>query len=113
MMKGQNDYLQMTNSWIFFHSSYFSILYAISTVNMGGYSKSSVLIYTFIIEKYILAMRASLVAQLVRNVPVMWETWVRPLGWEDPLEKGKATHSSILAWRIPWYIVHGVTKSWT
>ena len=44
---------------------------------------------------------ASLVAQLVKNLPVMWETWVRPLGWEDPLEKGKATHSSILTWRIP------------
>ena len=40
---------------------------------------------------------ASLVAQLVKNPPVMWETWVRALGWEDPLEKGKATHSSILA----------------
>jgi len=40
---------------------------------------------------------ASLVAQLVKNVPVMQETWVRSLGWEDPLEKGKATHSSILA----------------
>ena len=34
----------------------------------------------------------------------MWETWVQPLGWEDPLEKGKATHSSILAWRIPWTV---------
>ena len=45
--------------------------------------------------------RASLVAQLVKNPPAMWETWFRPLGWEDPLEKGKATHSSILAWRIP------------
>ena len=45
---------------------------------------------------------ASLVAQLVKNLPVMWETWVRSLGWEDPLEKEKATHSSILAWRIPW-----------
>ena len=44
---------------------------------------------------------ASLVAQLVKNPPAMWETWVRSLGWEDPLEKGKATHSSILAWRIP------------
>ena len=42
----------------------------------------------------------------------MWETWVRSLGWEDPLEKGMATHSSILAWRIPW-TVHGVTKSRT
>ena len=40
------------------------------------------------------------------------EIWVQSLGWEDPLEKGKATHSSILAWRNPW-IVHGVTKSWT
>ena len=45
---------------------------------------------------------ASLVAQLVKNPPAMWETWVRSLGWEDPLEKGKATHSSILSWRIPW-----------
>ena len=44
---------------------------------------------------------ASLVAQLVKNLPAMWETWVRSLGWEDPLEKGKATHSSNLAWRIP------------
>ena len=44
----------------------------------------------------------SLVAQLVKNLPAMWETWVRSLGWEDPLEKGKAIHSSILAWRIPW-----------
>jgi len=40
---------------------------------------------------------ASLVAQLVKNLPAMWETWVRSLGWDDPLEKGKATHSSILA----------------
>ena len=45
---------------------------------------------------------ASLVAQLVKNPPAMQETWVWSLGWEDPLEKGMATHSSILAWRIPW-----------
>ena len=44
---------------------------------------------------------ASLVAQLVKNLPATWETWVRSLGWEDTLEKGKATHSSVLAWRIP------------
>ena len=44
---------------------------------------------------------ASLVTQLVRNPPAMWETWVQSLGWEDSLEKGKATHSSVLAWRIP------------
>ena len=62
---------------------------------------------------------ASLIAQLVKNLPVMRETWVRFLGWEDPLEEGMTTHSSILAWRIPvnrgawWATVHGVAKSWT
>ena len=45
---------------------------------------------------------ASQVAQLVKNLLAMWETWVRFLGWEDPPEKGTATYSSILAWRIPW-----------
>ena len=45
---------------------------------------------------------ASLVAQLVKNLPAMQETWVRSLGWEDPLEEEMATHSSILAWEIPW-----------
>ena len=45
---------------------------------------------------------ASLVAQMVKNPPAMWEAWVQSLGWEGPLEDGKATHSSILAWRIPW-----------
>ena len=47
---------------------------------------------------------ASLVAQLVKNPPAMRETWVQALGREDPLEKGTATHSSILAWRIPWTV---------
>ena len=46
----------------------------------------------------------SLVAQLVKHPSARWETWVRSLGWEDPLEKGEATQSSILAWRIPWTI---------
>ena len=44
---------------------------------------------------------ASLVAQLIKNLPAMWETWVQSLSWEDPLKKETATHSSILAWRIP------------
>ena len=58
-------------------------------------------------------------AQLVKNLPAMRETWVQSLGWEDPLEEEMATHSSILAWRIPmdrgaWRAtVPGVTKSWT
>ena len=56
---------------------------------------------------------ASLVAQLVKNPPAMWETWVRSPGWKDPLKKGKATHSSILAWRIPYSVVHGIAKSQT
>ena len=43
-------------------------------------------------------------AQLVKNLPTMWQTWVQSLGWEDPLEKAKATHPSILAWRIPWTV---------
>ena len=59
------------------------------------------------------------VAQMIKNPHAMRETWVWYLGWEDPLEEGMATHSSILAWRIPtdrgaWRaIVHGVRKSWT
>ena len=56
------------------------------------------------------------VAQMVKNAPAMQETWVRSLGWEDPLEKGMATHSNIIAWRIYmdrgawWVTVHGVTE---
>ena len=45
---------------------------------------------------------ASLVAQTVKNPPAIWETWVWSVGWEDPLEEGMTTYSSILAWRIPW-----------
>ena len=46
----------------------------------------------------------SLMAQLVKNLPAMRETWIRSLGWDNPLEMGKVTHSSILAWRIPWTV---------
>ena len=59
------------------------------------------------------------VASLVKNPPATQETWVQSLGWENPLEKGTATHSSILAWRIPmdrgvwWAIVHAVAKNRT
>ena len=61
----------------------------------------------------------SLVAQTVKKLPSTREIWVRSLGWDDPLEEGMATHSSILAWKIPrdrgawWATVHGVTESWT
>ena len=59
------------------------------------------------------------VAQMLKNLPAIRETWVRLQGWEDPLEEGMATHSSSLAWRIPmdrgawWATIHEVTKSWT
>ena len=49
-------------------------------------------------------MCASLVAKLVKNLPAMWETWVGSLGWDDPLEEGRTTHSSVLTWRIPWTV---------
>jgi len=52
------------------------------------------------------------VAQMVKNPPAMWETWVRSLGWEDPLEEDMATHSSILAWRIPWTEEPGSLHPW-
>ena len=61
----------------------------------------------------------SLVAQMVKNMPAMWETGVQYVGWEDPLEEGMATHSSILAWIIPmdtgawWAAVHGVAQNQT
>ena len=54
--------------------------------------------------------RASLVSQLVKNLTAMWETLLQSLGCEGPLEKGKATHSSILAWRIPWAIIYGLQR---
>ena len=56
----------------------------------------------YFIYMLICICRASLVVQMVKNLPATQKTWVRPLGWEDPLEKGMATHSRILAWRIHW-----------
>ena len=58
-----------------------------------------------------LAILASLVAQTVKPLPAMWETWVQALSWEDPLEKEMATHSSTLAWKIPWTEEPGRLKS--
>ena len=55
--------------------------------------------------------QVSLIAQLVKNLPVIQETWVQFLSWEDPLEKRKATHSNILAWRIPWTSPWGCKES--
>ena len=67
---------------------------------------SSLLIRTLVIGlgAHLNPVWTSPVAQLVRNLPAVWETWVHSLGWEDPLQKGKDTHSSILGWRIPWTV---------
>ena len=78
-------------------------------------------VYYFFLDYiiYVVEIRASLVTQMVKNSTAMQETWVRSLGWEDPLEEGVATHSSILTSRIPvdrgaWgTMVDGVTKSRT
>ena len=75
--------------------------------------------YTLVYLLLLTLLWASLVAQMVKNPPALWDTWLWSLGWEDPLQEGMATHSSILAWRVPvdrgaWQAtVHGVTKSWT
>ena len=85
------------------------LLELISEIAKLQYTKS---IHRNYLHFYILG--ASLVAQLVKNLPTMQETWVQFLGWEKPLEKEMATHSSILAWRIPWSLpgssVHGVAR---
>ena len=73
-----------------------------------------------LLERIVVVLGASLVAQMVKNLPEMQETSVQFLGWEDSLEKDMATHSSTLAWKIPrtdggawWATVHWVSKSWT
>ena len=75
---------------------------------MTGYHTSAVFLHGEVQGQRSLAdyipqhLGTSLVAQMVKTLPAMWETQVQSLSWEDPLEKGMATHSSILAWRIPW-----------
>ena len=67
--------------------------------------------YIIIIPFSELLFQTSLVAQMVKSLPAMWETQVRSLDWEEPLEKEMATHSSILAWRIPWIEEPGMLQS--
>ena len=71
-----------------------SFLYSLTLISIRDYWKN----HSF----DCLDLWASLVAQMVKNLPAVQETWVQFLGWEDLLEKGMATHSSIFAWRIPW-----------
>ena len=64
-----------------------------------NYKQLGIIWFTLSLEVW-----ASLVASMVKNLPAMWDSRVRSLGWEDPLQKGKATHSSILTWRAPWIV---------
>ena len=73
-----------------------------ATVHGVAKSRTRLSDFTFTFLQTYAQMWASLVTQTVKNLPVMQKTWVRSLGWEDPLEKGMAAHSSILTWRIPW-----------
>ena len=67
--------------------------------------------YIIIIQFSELLFQTSLVAQMVKSLPAMWETQVRSLDWEDPLEKEMETHSSTLAWKIPWIEEPGMLQS--
>ena len=83
-----HSFLLPSFSWIFSHFPLNSDVLSESNLNNTSLETS-------------LEIWASLVAQLVKNPLAMWKTWVQSLDWEDPLEKGMATHTSILAWRIP------------
>ena len=80
-------------------------------------SQRDICTLVFIAALFIIAkIRVSLMAQMVKNLPAMQKTWVQSVGWEDPLEKGIVTHSTILAWRIAWIEAsggHRVAKHWT
>ena len=78
---------------------YYTILYSIKLYYTILYSTKLYIVYDTV-----LYCGASFVAQLVKNPPAVQEIWIRSLGWEDPLEKRKATYSSIPAWRIPWTV---------
>ena len=75
--------------------------------------------YLYFLKRYLWLLEASLVAQMAKNPPARQEIWVPTLGWEDPLDEGMATHSSIPAWRIPmdrgawWATIYGVLKNRT
>ena len=79
----------------------------------GGGKREAGVNWEISIDTYTLpcVKQASLVVQMVKNLPVVWETWVQSLGREDALEEGPATHSSILAWRIPWTVEPGGLQS--
>ena len=86
------------------NSSALSLIVQLSHSYMTTGKKIALTLWTFVgkVMSLLFNMLSSLVAQRLKGLPAMQETWVQSLGWEDPLEKEMATHSSILAWRIPW-----------
>ena len=88
------------------HSFFLSFQNGILVLAVVAVLSVCVFVYMSVPTLYVIYpyLRASLVALLVKNPPAMWETLVRSLGQEDPLEKGKAIHSSVLTWRIPWTV---------
>ena len=90
-------YKQFISSWVTCITSWVTLLLEWCYLNT--------LFYTLVFAHFHIwpgFIRDSLVAETIKNLPAMWKTWVRSLGWEDPLEKGITIHSSIPAWRIPW-----------
>ena len=97
--------LQCSHFSVFLYSSLFSpSVFLHCSLYHFLFSSLCLTLFLYLLSLLHLPPWASLVAQLVKNLPPMQETWVGSLSWKDPLEKGKATHSSILAWRIPWTI---------
>ena len=107
------DYFIVASVRVIFKSPSISRVQWIPRARMRA--KKTIVIYMY----QIITLWASLVVQMVKNLSAMGETWVRSLGWKDPLEEDMATRSSILAWRIPmdrgawWATVHGVINSRT
>ena len=92
-------------SCVFYFWIFSMLVYSLTYLGKSVHIYTSLLRFGKVIEEAQYPWyRASLVAQLVKNPPAMQEAWIQSLGWEDPLEKEKATHCSILAWRIPWTV---------
>ena len=98
-------YLNIQYSFISLHFPHTIIVHILlSYLDYGNSLQTGLPTFTIAPVMFYSQPRASLVVELVKNLPAMRETWVCPLGWEDPLEKGKAIYSSMLAWRIPWAV---------
>ena len=100
-----SEWLALQTNWYYSVILEITLNYCIlkSFVDYEGYFISSKGFLLTVVVIMVIELNSP-IAQLLKNPPAMQETWVQSLGWEDPLEKGKATHSSILAWRIPWTV---------